>query len=170
MQVFAKKDAQLCSAKKAKATPHPVKSHRSIQFTEHTCIDIGDCSRLVKIYSKLKKNVKNWCTDSSTRFQGRYFIERCPKSCFQCYLISECDRHQLCRNNGRCIKDEHGTYQCLCSPSTGYRGTLCEYRRVCATKPCPSKKDLCIQTYGENFVCLSRNEQEQMSWILNRSV
>jgi hypothetical protein len=137
------------------------------KFTQHTCIDMADCSQLIKVYSKLNKNVKNWCTEYSTMFKNRYFIEMCPKYCSICNITSECDRYKLCRNNGKCIRDEYGTYQCICSSTKSFYGTLCEYRRTCSSKPCSSKTDYCIQTQGENYVCLSKTDKEQIRIILN---
>jgi hypothetical protein len=137
------------------------------KFTEHTCIDMADCSQLIKVYSKLNKNVKNWCTEYSTMIKDRYFVEWCPKYCSLCKITSACDRYKLCRNNGRCIRDEYGTYQCICSSTKSFYGTLCEYRRTCLSKPCPSKTDYCIQTQGENYICLSKTDKEQIRVILN---
>lgn len=99
-------------------------------------------------------------------FNDHYFAELCPKYCSLCNITSECDEHKLCRNNGTCIRDEYGTYQCLCSKF--YHGTLCEYRQTCLDNPCPSKTDYCIQTQGENYVCLSTDDKEQMRIILDK--
>lgn len=134
-------------------------------FDKYTCIDSVDCSKLVKTYAKKKKTVKNWCSEHTIMIDGKYFPERCPKYCGLCNVTSECDEFQLCRNNGKCIKDDHGTYQCLCAKS--YYGTLCEYRHTCSDKPCSSKSDFCIQTQGENHVCLSQNDKEKLRIILN---
>jgi hypothetical protein len=156
------------TTKKVKTTtPKPRKYVKPKSFDKYTCIDSTDCSKLIKVYSKLKKNVKNWCTEHSTMIQGRYFAELCPKYCSLCNITSECDQYELCQNNGTCIKDEHGTYQCLCSPSKSYYGTLCEYRQTCLDNPCLSKTEYCIQTQGENYVCLSKEDKEQMRVILN---
>ena len=140
---------------------------KSKKFTEHTCIDMADCSQLIKTYSKLNKNVKNWCTEYSTMVKARYFVQWCPKYCSLCKITSECARYKLCRNHGKCIRDEYGTYQCICSSTKPFYGTLCEYRRTCLSRPCSSKTDYCIQTQGENYVCLSRTDQEQIRVILN---
>lgn len=98
---------------------------------------------------------------------GYYFVEMCPKHCSLCNITSECDRYKLCRNNGKCIKNEYGTYQCICSTSKPSYGTLCEYRRTCATKPCSSKDEYCVQTLGENYICISKRQKEQIYSILN---
>ncbi|CAF0804449.1 unnamed protein product [Rotaria sordida] len=136
-------------------------------FDKYTCIDSADCSQLIKVYSKLKKKVQNWCTEYSTMVEGRYFVEMCPKYCSLCNITSECDQYKLCRNNGTCIKNKHGTYQCLCTTSKFYYGTLCEYRQTCLKNPCSSKTEFCIQTQGENYLCLSKQDKEQMRIILN---
>jgi hypothetical protein len=148
----------------------PVKPRKYIKpkkFTQYTCIDMADCSQLIKFYSKLNKNVKNWCKEYSKMIKGRYFVEMCPKYCSLCNITSECDRYKLCRNNGKCIRNEYGTYQCICSSSKTSYGTLCEYRRTCLNKSCSSKNEYCIQTQGENYVCLSKEDKEQMRIILN---
>lgn len=126
-----------------------------------------DCSQLIKHYSKLNKHVKNWCKEYSITINHRYFAELCPKYCSLCNVTSQCDRYKLCRNNGKCIRNEYGTYQCICSSSNLFYGTLCEYRRTCSNKPCLSKKEYCIQTQGENYVCLSKEDKKQMHIILN---
>ena len=150
-------------------TPKPRQYVKPASFDKYTCIDSADCSHLVKIYSKTKKNVKDWCIEHSTMIQGRYFAERCPKYCSLCNITSECEERKLCRNNGTCIKDEHGTYQCLCSTSKGYYGTLCEYRQTCLDRPCLSKKkEYCIQTQGENYACLSSEDHDRLRVILNQ--
>lgn len=97
--------------------------------------------------------------------RGRYFAEACPKYCSLCNVTSECDQYKLCRHNGTCIKDEHGTYQCVCSKS--YFGTLCEYRHTCSSNSCSSKTEYCIQTQGENYICLPKDDKEKMRIILN---
>ncbi|CAF2938361.1 unnamed protein product [Rotaria sp. Silwood2] len=145
----------------------PRKYIKPKKFTEHTCIDSADCSQLIKLYSKLNKNVKNWCTEYSTMIKGRYFVEMCPKYCSLCNITSVCDRYKLCRNNGKCIKNEYGTYQCICSPLKPFYGALCEYRRTCLNKPCLSKNDICLQTQGENYVCLSKEHKEKIYTVLN---
>lgn len=158
---------QTTTKKVKKTTPKPRKYVKPKAFTKYTCIDSADCSQLVKSYSKLKKNVKNWCTEHSTMVNGHYFAERCPKYCSLCNVTSECDEYQLCRNNGTCIKDEQGTYQCLCSKTNLFYGTLCEHRRTCLDTPCPKKTDYCLQTHGERYVCLSKEDKEQIRVILN---
>ena len=139
-------------------------------FDKYSCIDSADCSKLIKVYSKLKKKVKDWCTEYSTMVHDRYFAEMCPKYCSLCNVTSECDQYNLCRNNGTCIKDKHGTYQCLCSTSQSYYGTLCEYRRTCSDNPCSLKNEYCIQTRGENYVCLSNKDKEKMRVILKKTI
>ncbi|CAF1095072.1 unnamed protein product [Adineta ricciae] len=164
-KVLTKK--KTATTKKPKVTtPKPRKYIKPKTFDKYTCIDFADCSQLVKVYSKLKKNVKNWCTEHSTMHQGKYFPEVCPKYCSLCNITSECEERKLCRNNGTCIQNEHGTYQCLCSSSKLYYGTLCEYRRTCLDNPC-AKGEYCFQTRGENYVCLSKEDKEQMRIILN---
>jgi len=157
------------TTKKVKTTtPKPRKYVKPEAFTKHTCIDSADCSTLVKSYAKVKKNVKNWCTEHSTILKGHYFAERCPKYCSLCNITSECDEMKLCQNNGVCIKNENGTtYQCLCSKSKSYYGTLCEHRQTCLDKPCAAKTEYCIQTQGENYVCLSKENKEQIRAILD---
>ncbi|CAF2760536.1 unnamed protein product [Rotaria sp. Silwood2] len=163
------------SAKIKKVTPvkkirtttlKPRKYVKPENFDKYTCIDSADCSQLIKVYSKLKKKVKDWCTEYSTMIEGRYFVEMCPKYCLLCNITSECDQYKLCRHNGTCIKDKHGTYQCLCSTSKSYYGTLCEYSQTCLKNPCSSKTDFCIQTQGETYLCLSKEDKEQMRIIL----
>ena len=112
----------------------------------------------------MKKNVKNWCTEYSIMVDGRVFAERCPKYCSLCNVTSKCDQFKLCRNNGTCIRDEHGTHQCLCPKY--YYGTLCEYRQTCLDNLCSSNKELCIQTQGDNYTCLSKDDEEQLQIIL----
>ena len=138
----------------------------SKKFTSQTCKDTTDCSQLVKTYSSLNKTIKDWCKDSSTKIRNRYFSEMCPKYCRLCNIPSECDRWKLCRNYGKCIRNEHGTYQCRCSSTKGFYGTLCEYRRTCSSKPCLSKGEFCIQTQGEKHVCLSDVDKEKLRVIL----
>ncbi|CAF0872479.1 unnamed protein product [Rotaria sordida] len=99
----------------------------SKKFTQRTCIDSADCSQLIKVYSKLNKNLKKWCTEYSTMIKGHYFVEMCPKYCSRCNITSEYDRYKSCRNNGKCIKNEYGTYQCICSSLKSFYVTLCEY-------------------------------------------
>ena len=154
------------TTKKVKTTtPKPRKYVKPKSFDKYTCIDSADCSQLLKVYSKLKKNVKDWCTEHSTIVRGQYFAELCPKYCSLCNITSECDEHQLCRNNGTCIKDEHGTYQCLCSKF--YTGTLCEYRQKCLDNPCSSKTEYCYPLRNEKYLCLSKQDQENVRVILN---
>jgi hypothetical protein len=156
------------TTKKVKVTtPKPRKYVKPKSFDKYTCIDSADCSQLIKSYSKLKKNVTDWCTEHSTMIHGHYFAEVCPKYCSLCNITSECDQYNLCQNNGTCIKDEHGTYQCLCSATKFYSGTLCEYRQTCLDDPCESKDEFCIQTQGENYVCLSKKDREDIRVILN---
>ncbi|CAF0963764.1 unnamed protein product [Adineta steineri] len=162
------KPARKLTTKKAKlTTPKPRKYVKTQTFDKYTCIDLADCSKLIKDYSKLKKNVKNWCTEYSTMINDKYFVEMCPKYCSLCNITSECDEYKLCRNNGTCIKNKHDTYQCLCSTSKFYYGTLCEYRRTCLDNPCNTKTEYCFQTQGENYLCLSKQDKEQMRVILN---
>lgn len=155
------------TTKKPKTTtPKPRKYTPPESFDDYTCIDSADCAKLAKTYSKAKKNVKNWCTEHSTMVNGKYFAELCPKYCSLCNVTSECDRFKLCRNNGTCIRNEHGTYQCLC-PSPKFYGPLCEYRRPCMDNPCSPKTEFCVQTDGENYVCLSKEDREQIRVILD---
>ena len=76
-------------------TSKPRKYVKPKTFNKYNCIDSADCSQLVKIYSKLKKNVKNWCQEHSTMYRGYYFAERCPKYCSLCNITSECVEQKL---------------------------------------------------------------------------
>ncbi|CAF0758772.1 unnamed protein product [Rotaria sp. Silwood1] len=167
-EMSSTKTKKITPGKKIQTTTlKPRKYIKPENFDKYTCIDSADCSQLIKAYSKLKKKVKNWCTEYSTMIEGRYFVEMCPKYCSLCNITSECDQYKLCRNNGTCIKDQYGTYQCLCSTSKSYYGTLCEYRHTCLKNSCSSKNEFCIQTQGESYICLSKEDKEQMRVILN---